>query len=138
MCHSYGAFGYTGTNVLAALDVHNEELANQCLSRIHHYLRSTVGEDSSSARIQRLVALQKESMEDYDGALALVDATASYLELVEASNNNNKKVEDKEVQVAKALLQFGVDRILKSYKGTSMFAVVKDAMDGCLELLTQS
>ena len=58
---------------LAALDVHNEELANQCLSRIHHYLRSTVGEDSSSARIQRLVALQKESMEDYDGALEIYD-----------------------------------------------------------------
>jgi len=58
---------------LAALDVHNEELANQCLSRIHHYLRSTVGEDSSSARIQRLVALQKESMADYDGALEIYD-----------------------------------------------------------------
>jgi len=55
---------------LAALD---EELANQCLSRIHHYLRSTVGEDSSSARIQRLVALQKESMADYDGALEIYD-----------------------------------------------------------------
>lgn len=255
---------------LAALDVHNEELANQCLSRTHHYLRSTVGEDSSSARIRRLEALQKESMEDYNGALeiydalldenpanstcyqrkyaifkaqvgkeveamealnsylskqnqgdaaawfemanlctnvadykgatycyeelvllqpqdaslhcmlgelylmtggsssllsnlilarkhialslelsgdsssnlralyALVDATASYLEIVETSNNNTKKAEEKEVQVAKALLQFGVDKILKLYKGTSMFAVVKDVMDGYLELLTQS
>jgi tetratricopeptide (TPR) repeat protein len=102
---------------------------------------------SSSSLLSNLIPARKhialslelsgDSSNNLRALYALVDA-ASYLELVEASNNNNKKVEDKEVQVAKALLQFGVDRILKSYKGTSMFAVVKDAIDGCLELLTQS
>lgn len=67
---------------------------------------------------------------------ALVDATSAYLE--ETSSSARKKrehVEEKDVEVAEELLKYGVEMILKLYRGAPSFAVVKDVMDGYLELL---
>jgi tetratricopeptide (TPR) repeat protein len=75
---------------MAALDTDQQALADQCLAHVKGILRSATGfNPDTSVRVRRLVALQKESQSDYDGAIQIYNA------LLEANPSNSQAIQRK-------------------------------------------
>lgn len=75
---------------MAALDTDQQGLADQCLGHVKRILRAATGlNPDTSVRIRRLVALQKESQSDYDGALQIYNA------LLEENPSNSQAIQRK-------------------------------------------
>lgn len=93
---------------LAALDTDQQALADQCLAHVKGILRSVTGlNPDTSVRVQRLVALQKESQSDYDGALqmynAFLDANPSNSQAIQRKYAVLKAQVGKEVEAMEAI-----------------------------------
>jgi len=95
-------------------------------ARIHTELAEclvTVGKDLHQARLHYVQALELKP--NYKRAqIGLVICANAYLE-----ETQGKKMEDEfETQVATELVKYGADKVLESYKGSDMYAAVKNLM----------
>ena len=63
----------------------------------------------------------------------LVAVANDFLEAVASKSKKSQSVDDHDVEVAKELVKYGADKILKSYKGTKMYGMVQKVVEGYTE-----
>lgn len=91
---------------------------------------ATVGglENTACARKHMAQALELEPT-NVRAQFGLVSVSQQFLDESDASSTKQKKLDEHERLVATELLKFGAAELLKSYKGSKMFASVKRVMD---------